>query len=89
MTLKEKIESTKKYQKIYQAHYRRNFTIKKRKMITTDIYNFSTIAEDISNISTNCFTGSPDQVCSEFGCKKVLNYREILFGSKCINHSKK
>jgi hypothetical protein len=88
-SLKERILKTKEYQKIYQAHYRKTYKAKNRKMCTTDIYNFKTIRNEINSLSIESFNGSPELTCSHFGCEKVLNYREILFGSKCINHSKK
>ena len=60
-----------KYLKDYRSK------IKKRSMSTMDIYE----------AEYGSFNGLLEEVCSTFGCRKILSLREQMFGSICVNCS--
>ena len=68
-----------KYLKDYRSK------IKKRSMSTMDIYEPK--YEAIREAEYGSFNGLLEEVCSTFGCRKILSLREQMFGSICVNCS--
>jgi len=71
----KRLEYYKNYGKLYP----------KRSKATMDICEVKN--PKINNYYKGDFTGTSDEVCSTFGCNKLLSMQEKLFGSKCIAHS--